>query len=107
MAFYVIYIQEAHASDAWQLNVNIRDNVVFADPKTAEDRAAVAGVCVRNLKIELPALLDDSVNSVERAYTGWPDRLYLIDRGGRIAYKSRPGPYGFKPAELKAALGRL
>lgn len=107
MAFYVIYIQEAHASDAWQLNVNIRDNVVFTDPKTAEDRAAVAGVCVRNLKIELPALLDDSVNSVERAYTGWPDRLYLIDRGGRIAYKSRPGPYGFKPAELKAALGRL
>jgi hypothetical protein len=107
VAFYVIYIQEAHASDAWQLKVNERENVVYEDPKTDEERAAVAGVCVRNLKIELPALLDDSQNSVERAYTGWPDRLYLIDRGGRIAYKSKPGPYGFKTNELKDALQNL
>jgi type I thyroxine 5'-deiodinase len=30
--------------------------------------------------------------------------LYLIDRDGRVAYKSRPGPFGFKPADLEAAL---
>lgn len=104
VAFYVIYIQEAHSSDAWQLPVNERENVVYADPKTAEERASVAGICVRNLKIDLPALLDDPQNRVERAYTGWPDRLYLIDRDRRVAYKSRPGPYGFKPEELEAAL---
>lgn len=46
-------------------------------------------------------------NSAERAYTGWPDRLYLIDREGRIAFKSPPGPYGFQPSELEKALGEV
>jgi hypothetical protein len=64
----------------------------------------VAGSCVRKLGIKFPAVLDGFDNSVEKAYTGWPDRIYLIDKAGRIAYKSKPGPFGFKPEELKAAL---
>jgi hypothetical protein len=28
----------------------------------------------------------------------------VIDRNGRIAYKSKPGPFGFKPSEMEAAL---
>jgi type I thyroxine 5'-deiodinase len=59
---------------------------------------------VRKLAIELPALLDDFDDSTDEAYMGWPDRLYVIDRDGRIAYKSKPGPFGFDPAEMKAAL---
>ncbi|HEV3316454.1 MAG TPA: deiodinase-related protein, partial [Candidatus Angelobacter sp.] len=43
----------------------------------------------------------------ERAYTGWPDRIYLIDPLGKIAYKSKAGPFGFKPDELAAALSRI
>jgi len=31
---------------------------------------------------------------LEAAYTGWPDRLHVIDVDGRVAYKSRPGPFG-------------
>lgn len=46
-------------------------------------------------------------NRVERAYSGWPDRLYVIDRDGRIAYKSAAGPFGFKPAEVEASLKGL
>jgi hypothetical protein len=34
---------------------------------------------------------------------GWPDRLYVIARDGRIAYKSDPGPFGFKPADMERA----
>jgi type I thyroxine 5'-deiodinase len=33
--------------------------------------------------------------------------LYVIDSDGRIAYKSRPGPFGFKPADMEAALRAL
>ena len=47
---------------------------------------------------------DDLSNSTEIAYTGWPDRLYVIDRAGKVAYKSAAGPYGFKPAEVEATL---
>jgi hypothetical protein len=64
----------------------------------------VAGSCVRKLGIKFPAVLDGFDNSVEKAYTAWPDRIYMIEKDGRIADKSKPGPIGFKPEELKGAL---
>jgi Iodothyronine deiodinase len=86
---------------------NIKDKVVFASPKNEDERGLVAESCVRKLGIKFPAVLDEFGNSTEQAYTGWPDRMYLIDSGGRVAYKSRPGPFGFKPEELRAALAKL
>jgi len=86
---------------------NIKDKVVFASPKNEEERAYIAGACVRKLNIKFPAVLDEFGNSTELAYTGWPDRLYLIDSHGKIAYKSKPGPFGFKPDELAGALKRV
>ena len=104
---YVVYIEEAHASDVWQLPVNERQNVVFAAPKSLEERYGIASSCVRKLNIKMPAVVDSFDDAVERAYTGWPDRLYVIDRDGRVAYKSAPGPYGFRPLEARAVLARL
>jgi len=104
VAFLVIYILEAHPSDVWQMESNLRDQVVFASPKNEEERGNVAGACVRKLGIKFPAVLDEFDNSTERAYTGWPDRMYLILADGAVAYKSRPGPFGFKPDELRVAL---
>jgi hypothetical protein len=83
---------------------NVEDKVVFASPRNEDERALVAGACVRKLGIKIPAVLDEFGNSTDQAYTGWPDRLYLIDAAGRVAYKSKPGPFGFKPDELKSAL---
>ncbi len=105
--FYVVYIQEAHPIDAWQLDSNIKDDVLVATTKSADDRDQVAGICVTKLGIELPALVDGPDNRVERAYTGWPDQLYVIDRSGVIAYKSAAGPFGFKPSQVKDALKRI
>ena len=102
-----MYILEAHPTDVWQMQSNVRDNVLFATPKTLDERAAVAGSCVRKLGIKFPAVLDGIDNKTEHAYTGWPDRLYLIDRDGKIAYKSKPGPFGFHPDELEKALKQL
>jgi hypothetical protein len=89
------------------LPANEKQGVVYATPKTAEERASLAEACVRNLKIDLPAVVDGLDNLAERAYTGWPDRLVVIDKYGRIAYKSRPGPFGFRPGEMEAVLGRV
>jgi len=103
----VVYITEAHPSDVWQMQSNVRDKVVFASPKNEEERAVVAGACVRKLGIKFPAVLDEFGNSTEQVYTGWPDRIYLVDQNGRVAYKSRPGPFGFKSEELSQALARV
>ena len=107
VAFYVVYIEEAHPIDAWQVSDNLKDDVLVATTKTADERYRVAGVCITKLGIELPAIVDEADNRVERAYTGWPDRLYVIDRDGRIAFKSAAGPFGFKPADVESTLKRI
>ncbi|MBV9670451.1 MAG: deiodinase [Acidobacteriales bacterium] len=104
IGFYALYILEAHPSDVWQMQSNVKEAVVFSSPRNENQRAEIAGLCVRKLGIKFPALLDGFDNRIEAAYTGWPDRLYLIDTGGKILYKSKPGPFGFKPAELETAL---
>ena len=102
-----MYILEAHPTDVWQMQSNVKDGVLFRSPRDEAERVSVAGACVRKLGIKFPALIDGFDNRVESAYTGWPDRLYLIGQGGRILYKSKPGPFGFKTDELSAALARL
>lgn len=102
--FYVIYIREAHAADAWQLPDNLTDKVIFPTPTDYFQRGATAQACVRDLGIELPALLDSMDNATETAYTAWPDRIYLIDKQGIVRHKSGPGPFGFKPGALRAEL---
>lgn len=67
-------------------------------------REQLADVCVTRLGIKIPAVVDRFDDSTDIAYSGWPDRLYVIDSNGRIAYKSKPGPFGFKPAEMESAL---
>jgi hypothetical protein len=103
----VVYITEAHPSDVWQMQSNIKDSVVFASPKDETERASVAGSCVRKLGIKIPAVVDEFGNSTESNYTAWPDRLYVIDRGGRVAYKSKPGPFGFSADALEKSLTKV
>jgi hypothetical protein len=102
-----VYITEAHPSDVWQMQSNVKDSVVFASPKDEDERASLAGTCVRKLGIKFPAVLDEFGNSTEATYTAWPDRLYLIDQQGKIAFKSKPGPFGFKPDDLAKALAAV
>ncbi len=85
---------------------NVNEGVIFQDPRTDMERNQIADSCVRKLGIKFPALIDGIDNAVERQYTGWPDRMYLIDREGRVVYKSDPGPFGFHPAQLESALQR-
>jgi hypothetical protein len=102
--FYAVYILEAHPTDVWQMQSNVKDGVLFHSPRDEAERSGVANACVRKLGIHFPALLDSFDNQVEAAYTGWPDRLYLIAQGGRILYKSAPGPFGFHPDDLAKAI---
>jgi len=99
-----VYITEAHPSDVWQMQSNIKDSVVLPARKRKKIEHSVRRSLCAKTWHRIPAVLDEFGNSTEQAYTGWPDRIYLIDSQGRIVYKSKPGPFGFKPAELEAAL---
>jgi hypothetical protein len=104
VAFFVVYIREAHPEDGWVLEENREDGVALSDPTSLRERAAAAEACVVRLRTRIPVLLDDVDDEVALAYGGWPDRLYLIGRDGRVAFQGGRGPDGFKPEELAAAI---
>lgn len=86
---------------------NLKQGILIASAKVFGERDATAKKCVVKLGIHIPALVDDMHNTTERAYTAWPDRLYVIDREGRIAFKSEAGPFGFHPEAMAKALEPL
>jgi len=83
---------------------NDRAGIILAQPRTVSERAAVAQKCCARLEMTIPLLVDNLNDVVGHLYSGMPDRLYIIDRDGLIAYKSGRGPFGFKTGELEQAL---
>jgi len=57
------------------------------------------------LALEMPALVDEMDDAVAAAYGAMPERLYLISRDGKVAYKGGIGPMFFKPLEWQEAIG--
>jgi hypothetical protein len=102
--FLTIYVREAHPSDGWRMVSNDKAGIVVAQPKTADERTRVAATCCTTLKITMPLLVDTIDDRVGHAYSGMPDRLYVIDASGRIAYQGGRGPFGFRPAEMEQSL---
>jgi Iodothyronine deiodinase len=84
------------------LEENRRSQIALLDATTEHERAA----CAARARLAMPTVVDRMDNAVASAYGGWPDRLYLIGRDGRIAYQGGEGPFGFEPAELAAAIER-
>lgn len=83
---------------------NKRVGISVTQPKSKTERTQAAVHCCDSLKMSLPLLVDDVDDVVGKAYSGFPDRLYLIDRDGRVAYKGGRGPFGYKPRELEQTL---
>lgn len=77
------------------------------EPTTFEERQEVARTCASRLKLSIPMLIDTMDNAVGQAYAAWPDRLYIVDVEGRIAYQGAPGPAGFRPLEMEKVLQKV
>ena len=99
-----MYIREAHPTDEWQVESNESEGVLFTQPKTLDERSGIAQACSLSLKLSIPTLIDEMENSTDLKYYALPDRLYLIGRDGRVAYRGGPGPFGFVAAELERAI---
>ncbi len=102
--FLAVYVREAHPTDGWRSPGNDRVGISIKQPRAREERLGVAERCCTALEISMPLLVDEMDDRVGHAYSGMPDRLYVIDRDGRVAYKGGRGPFGFKPAEMEQAL---
>jgi hypothetical protein len=101
--FLVIYVREAHPVDGWDLG---SENRIY-DPQTINERRQVAGTCEGTLQYGIRTLVDEMDDAVMTAYAAWPERLYLIEQDGTIAYAGGLGPFGFSPEELGTAIASL
>lgn len=106
VASFIVYVKEAHAEDAWVQTYNRRSGISLKEPQTLEERAQVARTLVERMGTSIPVLVDDVDNKVADDYGGWPSRLYLVGRDGRIAFQGGEGPFGVKPAALEQAIQR-
>ncbi len=112
VGFLYVYIREAHPEDGWKMPRNQRDGIAVKDPKSMTERADLTRQACAFFKTAIPAVVDTMDDATDRAYAGWPSRIYLVDAGGRIAVRGEPGPRGLVPAArevenwLKAHAGK-
>lgn len=99
--FLTVYVREAHPTDEWQMKSNLKDDVCYAQPKTLEQRVAIAKDFTARFKFPLPFGIDEMSNTADAAYAAWPERLYVIDQTGHVAYRGGMGPFNYKPAEVR------
>jgi hypothetical protein len=97
-------VREAHPTDGWRMESNDRAGIAFAQPRTREERVGVAARCCQALEMTIPLLVDEIDDRVGHAYSGMPDRLYIVGRDGRVVYKGGRGPFGFNTGEMEQAL---
>lgn len=102
--FLCVYIQEAHPTDGWQVQANLEDDVLHAAPTTMAEREALAEVCMLKLALDMPMVVDDMEDTIDRAYNALPERLYLLDADGRVVFKTVAGSHGFDPEAWNAAI---
>jgi hypothetical protein len=101
--FLFVYIREAHPSNgSWGDPESATE-----DPLDLEGRNKVAGTCTEKLKLTMPTAVDDMDDTVNLKYSAWPERIYIIGKDGKVLYKSKLGPFGFKPTEAKKELEKL
>lgn len=102
--FLAVYVREAHPTDGWRMGSNDDAGVSVTQPRDYSERVQVANQCSLTLKMTPPLLVDELDDRVGHAYSGMPARLYVLDREGRVAYKSGRGPFGFRPDEMEQSL---
>jgi Iodothyronine deiodinase len=104
VAFFVVYVQEAHPTDGWQVDSNVQEGILYRQHQTFDERETVANACSLDLRLPLPILVEEMDNAIDEAYGAAPERLYVIGADGRVAYQGGAGPHFFDPDEWEQAI---
>ena len=85
---------------------NETEDVCYRQPTSDAERVKIANDFAKRFDYPLPLAVDSMQNAAMTAYAGWPERLYVIETDGTIAYKGKPGPFGYHPEEVEAWLAK-
>jgi type I thyroxine 5'-deiodinase len=81
-----------------------KDDVCYLQPRTLADRVNIANDFVKRFHYPLPMVVDAMDNKAGELYAAWPERLYIINPDGRIAYRGGMGPFDYHPEQVRAFL---
>jgi len=106
----VVYIREAHPAARNEVSVTPWkriDDVVYYQPRTFQERRKLAETACTFWQLPIPTLVDTLAPSAGEIYDAWPNRIYVIDKEGKIVYRGPKGPMGVRPREGEVALRKL
>jgi len=94
-----VYILEAHANDEWPIGASYS---CLAQHKTLAERVVAAQQLRTKYGLQLPVYVDAMDNNFDRAYCAWPERFYVVDPEGDVAFISHPdSEWGFSRAKIE------
>lgn len=85
MAFFMVYIREAHPEEDGHIPENDSIGRIPA-PKDSRERTRLAQTLATELKVAMPVLVDNMENGTASGYTAWPHRVFVVDETGKIVY---------------------
>ncbi len=89
--FLFVYVREAHPGDELPAHGSMKEKARAAEFLRDEE------------ELEMPILIDDLGGKVHRKYGSMPNPSFLIDKGGRIAFRSLSS----RPSSLRDAIEEL
>jgi hypothetical protein len=97
MNIYIIYINEAHATDVW--NIGESAGVLNSSHKKIEDRIECIEKFKNEYKLTIPIYADNMENDFETKFASWPFR-YFVTQGKTIIKIGLPNDSEFDMFEL-------
>lgn len=97
--FVLVYCQEAHALDGWNI-LNTLDYEV-QHHRNIDDRIEAAKI-LQTMGYTGPLIVDTMSNSGAHMYGALPESLFIIDNG-KITYKAL-GPFAYDPQAVRKML---
>ena len=78
--------------------------MLFRQHQSYDERESVAQSCSIDLQIGLPIITEEMDNAIDEIYGAAPERLYLVDGAGNVAYHGGAGPHFFNLDQWEQAI---
>jgi hypothetical protein len=105
--FKIVYIRDTHPVLGFRAPTNDRKNIgPDQEPKSLADREKWACEDRKKMKCTIPVLMDGFDDKTLKAYDAFPQRVYVLDKAGKVV-NSSTGLVGFDVENVTKAVKLL
>jgi len=113
--FLHIYLREAHPRERWWFGEGLfpsifiklafpKLNLDVSDPKTIEERIAIAKIFQKSIGYEIPIYIDAMDDKAGQMYAARPSRLYFLGKEGTVLHVGDVGQNDLGPDKLESKI---